>query len=61
RYYITLRYILNGGNYEKKIYVSQIERNQYSKIYIRINDTTITIYCQVNSWTEHEIDVPAFE
>ena len=61
RYYITLRYILNGGNYEKKIYVSQIERNQYSKIYIRINDTTITIYCQVNSWTEHKINVPAFE
>lgn len=63
RYCITLRYILNGDNYEKKIYVSQIERNQYSKIYIRINDdiNLNDIYCQVNSWIGHEMDVPAFE
>lgn len=63
RYCITLSYTLNEADYTQKIYVSQIERNQYSKIYIRINDaiTVEDIYCQVNSWTEHEIDVPAFE
>ncbi len=62
RYCITLDYTLNGESDTKKIYVSQIERNQYSKIYIRINDaTTINTCCQINSWTEHEMDVPAFE
>lgn len=62
RYCITLSYTLNGVGYTQYIYVSQIERNQYSKIYIRISDATaIDTYCQVNSWTEHEMDVPAFE
>lgn len=63
RYCITLSYTLNGAEYTQKIYVSQIERNQYSKIYIRINDaiTVENIYCQVNSWTKHEMEVPAFE
>lgn len=62
RYCITLDYTLNGESDTKKIYVSQVERNQYSKIYIRINDaTTINTYCQINSWTEHKMDVPAFE
>lgn len=62
RYCITLDYTLNEAKYTKKIYVSQIERNQYSKIYIRINDaTTINTCCQINSWTEHEMEVPAFE
>lgn len=63
RYCIELDYTLNGIGYTQNIYVSQIERNQYSKIYIRINDaiTVDDIYCQVNSWTEHEIDVPPFE
>lgn len=63
RYCITLSYTLNGVGYTQYIYVSQIERNQYSKIYIRINDaiTVDDIYCQVNSWTEHTMDVPPFE
>ena len=63
RYCITLDYTLNEAKYTKKIYVSKIERNQYSKIYIRINDaiTVENIYCQINSWTTHEMDVPAFE
>jgi hypothetical protein len=63
RYCITLDYTLNETDYTKKIYVSQIERNQYSKIYIRINDaiTVDDICCQVNSWTEHTMEVPAFE
>jgi len=63
RYCITLSYTLNGVGYTQNIYVSQIKRNQYSKIYIRINDaiTVDDICCQVNSWTEHEIDVPVFE
>lgn len=63
RYCIELDYTLNGIGYTQNIYVSQIERNQYSKIYIRINDaiTVDDIYCQVNSWTEHIMDVPPFE
>lgn len=63
RYCITLIYTLNGVEYTQNIYVSRVERNQYSKIYIRINDaiTVDDIYCQVNSWTEHIMDVPPFE
>lgn len=62
RYCITLSYTLNGAEYTQNIYVSKIERNQYSKIYIRISDATaIDTYCQVNSWTEHTMTVPAFE
>lgn len=63
RYCITLIYTLNGARYTKEIYVSKIERNQYSKIYIRINDaiTVDDICCQVNSWTTHEMEVPPFE
>lgn len=63
RYCITLSYTLNGVGYTQNIYVSRVERNQYSKIYIRINDaiTVKDICCQVNSWTEHTMDVPAFE
>ncbi len=63
RYCITLHYTLNDAEYTKKIYASKIERNQYSKIYIRINDaiTVEDIYCQINSWTEHEMNVPSFE
>lgn len=63
RYCITLSYTLNGVGYTQNIYVSQIKRNQYSKIYIRINDaiTVEDIYCQVNSWTEHIMVVPPFE
>lgn len=63
RYCITLIYTLNGVGYTQNIYVSRVERNQYSKIYIRINDaiTVDDIYCQVNSWTEHIMDVPPFE
>lgn len=62
RYCITLSYTLNGLGYTQNIYVSRVERNQYSKIYIRISDATaIDTYCQVNSWTEHEMTVPPFQ
>lgn len=62
RYYINLKYSLNGIEYDTTIYLSKVVRNQYSKIYIRINDaTTINTYCQINSWTKHEMKVPAFE
>lgn len=62
-YYIKLEYTLNGLDDEKIIYLSQMKRNLLSKIYIRINDaiTVKDICCQVNSWTEHTMDVPAFE
>lgn len=63
RYYIKLEYTLNGVDDKKIIYLSQMKRNLLSKIYIRINDaiTVDDICCQVNSWTEHTMDVPAFE
>lgn len=63
RYCITLSYTLNGVGYTQNIYVSRVERNQYSKIYIRINDaiTVDDICCQVNSWATHEMEVPPFE
>lgn len=62
RYYIKLEYTLNGLDDEKIIYLSQMKRNLLSKIYIRINDaTTINTCCQINSWTKHEMEVPAFE
>lgn len=63
RYYVTLEYILNGIDYTQIIYLPQMLRNQFRKIYIRINDaiTVENIYCQINSWTTHEMDVPAFE
>lgn len=63
RYYIKLEYTLNGLDDEKIIYLSQMKRNLLSKIYIRINDaiTVNDICCQVNSWTEHIMDVPPFE
>lgn len=63
RYYVTLNYTLNGIVYTQTIYLPQMLRNQFRKIYIRINDaiTVEDIYCQVNSWTTHEMDVPAFE
>lgn len=63
RYYIKLEYTLNGLDDEKIIYLSQMKRNLLSKIYIRINDaiTVDDICCQVNSWTEHIMDVPPFE
>lgn len=60
RYYIKLKYTLNDLDDEKIIYLSQMKRNLLSKIYIRINDA-IDIYCQVNSWTEHEMTVPPFQ
>lgn len=63
RYYIKLEYTLNGVDDKKIIYLSQMKRNLLSKIYIRINDaiTVDDIYCQVNSWTTHEMEVPPFE
>lgn len=63
RYYIKLEYTLNGVDDKKIIYLSQMKRNLLSKIYIRINDaiTVDDICCQVNSWTEHTMEVPAFE
>lgn len=63
RYNVTLKYTLNGIVYTQTIYLPQMLRNQFRKIYIRINDaiTVEDIYCQINSWTTHEMDVPAFE
>ena len=63
RYYINIEYILNGIGYKTTIYLSKIKRNQFSKLYIRIKDNISldNIHCQVNSWVEHEMDVPPFQ
>ena len=64
RYYINIEYILNGIDYKTTIYLSRIERNQFSKLYIRIKDNISldNIHCQVNSWViKHEMEVPSFQ
>ena len=63
RYYVTLKYTLNGIVYTQTIYLPQMLRNQFRKIYIRINDkvTLDDIACLVNTWDEIEMTVPPFE
>lgn len=63
RYNINLKYSLNGIEYDTTIYLSKVVRNQFSKIYIRINDNISldNIHCQVNSWVKHEMYVPPFQ
>lgn len=63
RYYVTLEYALNGIVYTQTIYLPQMLRNQFRKIYIRINDkvTLDDIACLVNTWDEIEMTVPPFE
>lgn len=63
RYYVTLEYTLNGIVYTQTIYLPQMLRNQFRKIYIRINDkvTLDDIACLVNTWDEIEMTVPPFE
>lgn len=63
RYNVTLKYTLNGIVYTQTIYLPQMLRNQFRKIYIRINDkvTLDDIACLVNTWDEIEMTVPPFE
>lgn len=61
RYNLTVKYNFNGSDYEQTIYLPKIERNTWYKLYMRMKEIELDTYCQVNSWTEHKIDVPAFE
>lgn len=61
RYNLTVKYNFNGSDYEQTIYLPKIERNTWYKLYMRMKEIELDTYCQVNSWTEHTMDVPAFE
>lgn len=61
RYNLTVKYNFNGSDYEQTIYLPKIERNTWYKLYMRMKEIELDTYCQVNSWTEHKMDVPAFE
>lgn len=64
RYYITLSYNLNGSNFKKDIYLSEMKRNTLNKVFIRIKEQTLPIDIdlswKVREWIEKEIDVPSF-
>lgn len=61
RYNLTVKYNFNGYDYEQTIYLPKIERNTWYKLYMRMKEIELDTYCQINSWTEHEMEVPAFE
>lgn len=61
RYNLTVKYNFNGSDYEQTIYLPKIERNTWYKLYMRMKEIKLDTYCQINSWTEHEMEVPAFE
>lgn len=61
RYNLTVKYNFNGSDYEQTIYLPKIERNTWYKLYMRMKEIELDTYCQINSWTEHEMEVPAFE
>lgn len=61
RYNLTVKYNFNGSDYEQTIYLPKIERNTWYKLYMRMKEIELDTYCQINSWTKHEMDVPAFE
>lgn len=61
RYYLTVKYNFNGSDYEQTIYLPKIERNTWYKLYMRMKEIELDTYCQINSWTEHKMEVPAFE
>lgn len=61
RYNLTVKYNFNGSDYEQTIYLPKIERNTWYKLYMRMKEIELDTYCQINSWTEHKMDVPAFE
>lgn len=61
RYNLTVKYNFNGSDYEQTIYLPKIERNTWYKLYMRMKEIELDTYCQINSWTEHKMEVPAFE
>ncbi len=61
RYNLTVKYNFNGSDYEQTIYLPKIERNTWYKLYMRMKEIELDTYCQINSWTKHEMVVPDFE
>lgn len=64
RYYITLKYTLDGSDFTKKIYLPEMERNTLNKVFIRIKEQAISVdidlLWKVLLWIEEDINVPSF-
>lgn len=62
RYYLTLNYTLDGSPVEKKIYLTEIERNTLNKVFIRIKEKVfdIQVSYSVKDWDMGEVLTPEF-
>ena len=63
RYYIDIeyKYTIDSDIITKRLYLTKIERNTWYKLYMRMKEIELDTYCQINSWTKHEMVVPDFE
>lgn len=61
RYFLTFSYTLDGFSVEKKIYLTEIERNTLNKVFIRIKEKVfdIDVSYSVKDW-EMEVLTPEF-
>ncbi|WP_276863098.1 hypothetical protein [Mediterranea massiliensis] len=61
RYCLTLNYTLDGSSVEKKIYLTEIERNTLNKVFIRIKEKVfdIEVSYSVKDWVM-EVLTPEF-
>lgn len=61
RYCLTLNYTLDGSSVEKKIYLTEIERNTLNKVFIRIKEKVfdIDVSYSVKDWVM-EVLTPEF-
>lgn len=62
RYYLTLNYTLDGSPVEKKIYLTEIERNTLNKVFIRIKEKVfdIQVSYSVKDWDMGKVLTPEF-
>lgn len=61
RYFLTFSYTLDGSSVEKKIYLTEIERNTLNKVFIRIKEKVfdIDVSYSVKDWVM-EVLTPEF-
>lgn len=61
RYFLTFSYTLDGSSVEKKIYLTEIERNTLNKVFIRIKEKVfdIEVSYSVKDWVM-EVLTPEF-
>lgn len=62
RYYLILNYTLDGSPVEKKIYLTEIERNILNKVFIRVKEKVfdIEVSYSVSDWEMGEVLTPEF-